>query len=184
MAKMSYWLNILIIKTQSGIKTMSYSDGGEETYNQLVFEDLQDSEFISLHAEKDLQSTIEDGETRVIKGKNKEDAGQTTRQVTIEKGDDVLNVVKGDINISAGRDNVFDVGQSQTVKVTKDQAITVGENKTTKVTKDHSETIGENQTINITKDQSTTIGENHNVTIGESQTTKATKSIGMMVGSK
>jgi type VI secretion system secreted protein VgrG len=91
-------------KTQSGLKTRSSKGGGEGDYNELVFEDKKGAEFVRFHAEKDLESTVEDKETRTVKGKNKKDVGETTRMTTIEKGDDVADVMTGDQKTHVGND--------------------------------------------------------------------------------
>ncbi len=103
-------------KTQAGIKTRSTKGGGDATYNELVFEDKKGVEFIRVHAEKDLNLTVEDGEVHTVKGKNKKDVGETTRNTTIEKGDDVIEVKTGDQKITIGRDQSTDVKRDVLVK--------------------------------------------------------------------
>lgn len=53
-------------KTQSGIKTRSSPGGGADNFNELRFEDKKGSEQIYLHAEKDLDSVVENNETRKV----------------------------------------------------------------------------------------------------------------------
>lgn len=102
-------------KTQAGLKTRSTTGGTESQYNELMFEDVKGSEFVRFHAEKDLDATIEDGETRVLKGKNKS-TGKATRKTTIEKGDDVLDI-DGDNNVTVGRNIMIEAGNMITLKV-------------------------------------------------------------------
>lgn len=106
-------------KTQSGVKTRSTKGAGENNYNELVFEDKKGGEFVRFHAEKDLNSTIEDYEKRLIKGKNKSKIGETTRETILERGDDILDI--------AG-DNKITIGNDQKVKIKNDQTIKVGNN--------------------------------------------------------
>ncbi|MCX7324120.1 MAG: type VI secretion system tip protein TssI/VgrG [Hyphomicrobiales bacterium] len=113
-------------QTQSGFKTRSSKNGHTSNYNELVFEDKKDAEFVRFHAEKDLDSTIEDKEKRLIKGKNKKDAGETTRETTIEKGDDVLSVKVGDHHSEVGRHQTVSVGVNQSVAVGSNQSVTAG----------------------------------------------------------
>lgn len=101
-------------KTQAGVKSRSSKGGGESNYNEFIFEDKKGSEFIRLHAEKDLDSTIEDAEKRIIKGKNKAKIGETTRETEIERGDDILKIA-GDNKITIGNDQVVNIKQDQTV---------------------------------------------------------------------
>ncbi len=103
-------------KTQAGVKTRSTKGGGEDNYNEFLFEDKKGAEFIRLHAEKDMNLTIEDAETRTVKGKNKKDVGETTRETTIEKGDDILTVKTGDSKFKIGRDQKGTVGRDYHLK--------------------------------------------------------------------
>lgn len=119
-------------KTQSGFKTRSSKKGTDSHYNELVFEDKKDAEFVRFHAEKDLNSTIEDKETRLIKGKNKKDAGETTRDTKIEKGDDAL-YVKGDHLTTIDRHQVLKVAENRTVSVGKNEDIAIGNHQKIKV---------------------------------------------------
>jgi type VI secretion system secreted protein VgrG len=98
-------------KTQSGFKTRSSKSGGEENYNELLFEDKKDSEFVRLWAEKDLEVTVEDKETRTVKGKNKS-LGTAARETTIEQGDDVENVKSGNQKVDVSNDQTTKVGQN------------------------------------------------------------------------
>lgn len=111
-------------KTQSGMKTRSSKKATESNYNELVFEDIKDKEFVRFHAEKDLNSTIEDAETRILKGKNKAEEGETTRSTTIERGDDVLKV-RGDHKSTIDRHQELTVAKNRTVKVGGDEKIRV-----------------------------------------------------------
>ncbi len=46
-------------KTQSGIKTRSTKQGGDDNFNELRFEDKKGSEDIYFHAEKDFHRVVE-----------------------------------------------------------------------------------------------------------------------------
>ncbi len=111
-------------KTQSGIKTRSSKNGGEGDYNEFMFEDKKGSEFVRLHAEKDYNVTIEDRETKVVKGKNKGEHGDAkklggpddndARVTTIEKGDDNLIIKVGNQKLHVGNDQgAYVIGHSQ-----------------------------------------------------------------------
>lgn len=81
-------------KTQSGIKTMSSPKGGNDNYNEFRFEDKKGSELITLHAEKDLLTEVENDETRTV------DHDRTTtiknnETKTVKEGDEVHKVEKG-----------------------------------------------------------------------------------------
>jgi type VI secretion system secreted protein VgrG len=117
-------------KTQRGLKTRSSMGGGEDNYNELWFEDKKDQEEIRLHAEKDLNSTIENTETRIVKGKFISGPGEATRTTTIENGDDVLEIQKGDHNVTISRHHKEDVGQNETITIGQNQDVSIGVNQT------------------------------------------------------
>ena len=53
-------------KTQSGIKTRSTKGASAENFNELRFEDLKGSEQIFIHAEKNLDTEVENDETHTV----------------------------------------------------------------------------------------------------------------------
>lgn len=87
-------------KTQSGIKTRSSMNGGDDNFNELRFEDKKDEEEIYLHAEKDLNTVVENNETHKV-GFDKKDSGDQTieiyndRNLTIEEGNETILLKKG-----------------------------------------------------------------------------------------
>lgn len=68
-------------KTQSGIKTRSTKNGGAADFNELRFEDKKGSEQIYVHAQKDLDTVVENNETRhVMKNRKTDiDVDETTK---------------------------------------------------------------------------------------------------------
>jgi type VI secretion system secreted protein VgrG len=107
-------------KTQSGVKSRSTKDGSDALYNEFMFEDKKGSEFVRLHAEKDLNITVEDKETRVVKGKNKKDVEETSRSTLVEKGDEEHEVKTGDQFVKIGRDQQVTIKRDQKVKADRD----------------------------------------------------------------
>jgi type VI secretion system secreted protein VgrG len=53
-------------KTKSGVKSRSSKNGSAENFNELRFEDLKGSEQIYMHAEKDLDTVVQNNETRIV----------------------------------------------------------------------------------------------------------------------
>ena len=99
-------------KTQSGIKTKSSPQAGTDNYNELRFEDKKGSELITLHAEKDLLTEVENDETRTV------DHDRTTtiknnETKTVKEGDEKHTLEKG----------------SRTIKIFKDQSTTIDTGK-------------------------------------------------------
>lgn len=89
-------------KTMSGLK--SDSSKGGSGYNEFKFEDKKSSEQVIFRAEKDLNSVVQNAETREI-GKNFETAaGSPSRSTTLKNGDENLTTSSGDWNVDIGRD--------------------------------------------------------------------------------
>jgi type VI secretion system secreted protein VgrG len=86
-------------KTQSGLKSDSTKGGGG--YNEIKYEDKKGSEKIEVHAQKDLDTVVENNETRKIGEDQTIDVGET-------------------ISVTAGKRIVLRVGQS-TITVTETQ---------------------------------------------------------------
>ena len=99
-------------KTQSGIKTRSTQGGSSETFNEMRFEDKKGPEHISLHAEKDLNTSVENNETRTTNNTRTVTVGESNNarpSETIEtlqvfgqrildiRGNDALTVSTGDL---------------------------------------------------------------------------------------
>ncbi len=112
-------------KTQSGIKTHSTKSGTAANYNELRFEDKKNSEQIYIHAEKNLDTMVENDETLTV-------------------DNDRTKIIKNDENSTIEND------RNKTVN--NDQTETIKNNKTIEVGKDHKESIQANMTINIDED--------------------------------
>jgi type VI secretion system secreted protein VgrG len=140
-------------KTQSGIISRSTPGGGEATFNQIRFEDKKGNEEVLFHAEKDLNSEIENDETRKV-GHDRTTTIKNDETKTINDGNEKITLDKGDqtLTISAGK---------QTVTIQGNQALTLKQG---------------NQVISIqTGNQSTKID------LGKSET-EAMQSIELKVG--
>ena len=117
-------------KTQSGIKTRSTKGGTAANANELRFEDLKGSEQIFIHAEKNLDTEVENDETHSV-------------------DHDRTKTVKHDENSTIENDRNKTVNNNQTE--------TIKQNKTISVGKDHSETIDKNMTIYVGADLKETV---------------------------
>lgn len=112
-------------KTQSGIKTHSTKEGTAANFNELRFEDKKGSEQIYVHAEKNLDTMVENNETLTV-------------------DNDRTKIIKHDENSTIENDRNKTVNNNQTE--------TIKNNKTIDVGKDHRETIKSNMTITVNKD--------------------------------
>ena len=102
-------------KTQSGVKSNSSKGGGG--YNEFMFEDKKGSEEVRFHAQKDLDSVIENDETRKV-GNNQTGTVVSNRSWTIQQGNDTIEVQSGNQTIT------IDVG-TQTVDAMQGITLTV-----------------------------------------------------------
>lgn len=118
-------------KTQSGIKTRSTKGGTPENFNELRFEDKLGSEQIFIHAEKNMDTEVENDET-----------------LTVDH--DRTKTIKHDENSTIGNDRNKTVNNNQTETISKNKTIDVGE--------DHTESVHKNMSITIDKDLSETVG--------------------------
>ncbi|WP_444993952.1 type VI secretion system Vgr family protein [Aliikangiella sp. IMCC44359] len=141
-------------KTQSGIKTRSTKGGTAENYNELRFEDKKGSEQIYVHAEKNMDTQIENDETLTV-------------------DNDRTKKVKHDENSFIDNDRNKTVG--------KNQSETIGDNKSINVGKNHDESIGKNATISVGENQKETIGKNIDISIGENHTESIGKNMTISV---
>lgn len=128
-------------KTQSGIKTRSTRKGTSSNFNELRFEDKKDGEQIYLHAEKNLDSVVENDETHTV---------DHNRTKTI--GDNETS--------SIGKNRDKSVGENQTESIGKNKTIDVGANHSETIAKDKSVDVGDTHTESIGKDMKLQVGGN------------------------
>ncbi|MGQ0565410.1 MAG: type VI secretion system Vgr family protein [Gemmobacter sp.] len=116
--------------TQMGIKTRSSKGGGADNYNELVFEDKKDAEFIRMHSEKDYFLTVENNAVVSI-GQTKKAPGDLTTDIhnsrteTIHEGDLTLTVKSGNEkrDIKTNRDEKIGANAKQEVGGNKETTV-------------------------------------------------------------
>ncbi|MBC7153102.1 MAG: type VI secretion system tip protein VgrG [Rhodobacteraceae bacterium] len=127
--------------TQSGIQTRSTKGGGAANYNELVFEDKKDAEFIRFHSEKDYFQTVENNAVINI-GLDKKDPGDLTQTIhhhkteTIKTGDKTLTVETGSEFRTIATDKTEDIGVNDSLTVGADRTMDIGANLTETVASD------------------------------------------------
>jgi type VI secretion system secreted protein VgrG len=140
--------------TQMGIKTRSSKGGGSDNYNELVFEDKKDAEFIRMHSEKDYFLTVEN-DAKVSIGQTKKDPGSLTTDIhkdrteTIHTGDLTLTVKSGN--------EKRDIKTNREEKVGADAKQEVGGNKAMKVTGNYEGNTGGNSKAAVTGNSETSV---------------------------
>ncbi|MDA7746356.1 type VI secretion system tip protein VgrG [Psychromonas sp.] len=128
-------------KTQSGIKTHSTKKASADNYNEIRFEDKKDGEQIYVHAEKDLDTQVENNETLII-GNDRTKNIKHDEVSTI--GNNRTKTVKNDENITIDNDRNKIVNNNQTESIANNKTIEVG--------KEHREAVMGNMTITVDKD--------------------------------
>ena len=104
-------------KTQSGIKTKSSPQAGNDNFNELRFEDKKGSELITIHAEKDLLTEVENDETRTV-DHDRITTIKNHETKTVKEGDETHTVEKGKqtVKIYGNQSTTIDQGD-QTIQV-------------------------------------------------------------------
>ncbi len=159
-------------KTQSGIRTRSSKGGTASNCNELRFDDLKDSEQIFVHAEKNMDTEVENNETLTV------DVDRTKK-------------IGNNESYTIGKDREKTIGENQTETIGKDKETTVGTNytesigkdKTITVGNDHNESIDSNMSITVGKNLSESIGKNYSGEVGKSLTLTAGDEIVLKTGS-
>jgi type VI secretion system secreted protein VgrG len=139
--------------TQMGIKTNSSKGGGG--FNELLFEDKKDAEFVRLQSEKDYVEIIKNNATITI-GLEKKDPGDITttiqhnRTETIKEGDLTLTVQQGNEKRDIKTDRTEKIGQHASQEVGGNKSTKVTGNRKTDVTGTHDEKVTGSFTSTVT----------------------------------
>ncbi len=130
-------------QTQSGIRTRSSKGGRSSNYNEILFEDKSGEEKLSIHAEKDMDTSVENDDKQLVendrtisvKGKHTEtitkdttieieegnysmtiDSGNETR--TLKQGNQTVGLKLGNISVKCDLGSItMEAMQSITLKV-------------------------------------------------------------------
>lgn len=153
-------------KTQSGIKTRSTKSGTADNYNELRFDDKKDSEQIYIHAEKNMDTQIENDETLTVDN-------DRTKHVKHDENSNIDN----DRNKTVGKNQSESIGDNKTISVGKNHSESIKKNSTIDVGENHSETIGKNSTLSVGKNIDISIGDNHTENVGKNMTVTVGKDL-------
>ncbi|EAQ03157.1 Rhs-family protein [Pseudooceanicola batsensis HTCC2597] len=116
--------------TQTGIVTRSTKSGSASTFNELIFEDKKDAEFVRLQSERDYKETIKNNAEITI-GLEHKDKGDLTQTIHRHKTE-TLNTGDHTFTVKAG---------NQTVFVKKDHDETIEGKSTNTITGNYTETV-------------------------------------------
>lgn len=126
-------VNLPSQQTQSTVKTKTSKGGGG--FNQISFEDKKDQEKLSIVAQKDMQVTVHNDQSEKV-GRH--------RRVVVEKGDDVLEVGKGNLTVKVPKGKQLEQVKERQIEVAGD------ERHTTKA--DYRQEVGGDYTLKIKGD--------------------------------
>lgn len=140
-------------KTQSGVRTRSTKDGTPQNCNELRFDDKKGSEQIYVHAEKNLDTEVENDETHSV---------DNNRTKTIGNNEDS----------SIGNNRSKSVGNNETESIKKNKSTDVGENYTETVGKNSGTTVGKNMTLDVGDNLTESVGKNMTTTVQKNVVTK------------
>ena len=90
-------------QTQSGIRTRSSKGGGNSNYNEIVFEDKMGSEKFSMHAEKDMDTSVEHDDSQLVEN-NRTITVKGTHTETITK-DTSIEITQGNYSMTIDSGN-------------------------------------------------------------------------------
>jgi len=168
-------------QTQSGVKSRSSKEGGSDNFNEIRLEDKKGSEQIVIHAEKDMQVTVEhdrsesigNNETVSIGKDRKESVGAdesitigANRKETVGKNESIS--IDGNRSESVGKNESVSISGTRSLSVSKDESIDVSGKRTDNVAKDEQVSVGEKRSHTVGKDDTLSVGKKLTITAGDS----------------
>lgn len=159
-------------KTQSGIKTRSTKGGDSSNFNELRFEDKKGSEQVYIHAEKNLDTQIENNETLTVDNDRTKHV-KHNENATIDN--DRNKTVTQNQSESIGKNKTISVGDNHSEDIGKNMSLSVGKDISIRVADNHSENIGKEMIISVGKDLKETVGANYLEEVAKGYVLKAEK---------
>ncbi len=93
--------------TQSGIRSRSSKGGGSSNFNEICIEDKQGNELITVHAEKDMLTEVENNDTITVQ--------QGNHSLTLQRGNQTTKIQMGSESHEAMQQIELKVGESSIV---------------------------------------------------------------------
>ncbi|WP_315312765.1 type VI secretion system Vgr family protein [Pantoea vagans] len=156
--------------TQMGFLSRS-KDGTADTANALRFEDKAGEEQVWLHAEKNMDTEVENNETHSVgSNRTKTIGGNETTEVkknrteTVDQNETITvhqnrtETVDGNETITVHSNRTETVDQNEKVRIGQNQSVTINGNQTLKVDQAKTETIALASMLNVGLAQNTNIG--------------------------
>ncbi|MFB6324848.1 type VI secretion system Vgr family protein [Pantoea deleyi] len=136
--------------TQMGFLSRS-KDGTADTANALRFEDKAGEEQVWLHAEKNMDTEVENNETLSV-------------------GSNRTKTIGGNETIEVKKNRTETVDQNETITVHQNRTETVDGNETITVHSNRTETVDQNEKVRIGQNQSVTINGNQTLKVDQTKT--------------
>lgn len=165
--------------TQSGIVTRSTKGGSASTFNELIFEDKKDGEFVRLQSEKDYFEKIKNNAVITV-GMEKKDPGDYTmtiynhRNEYVKEGDSTFKVEKGN--------EIRDIKTDKSEKIGQHSTKEVGGNLSSKVTGNEKHEISGNREASVTGNSKNSITGSYTNDVTGSVTIESKQGITLKVG--
>ncbi|WP_367395411.1 type VI secretion system Vgr family protein [Pantoea sp. Ep11b] len=164
--------------TQMGFLSRS-KDGTADTANALRFEDKAGEEQVWLHAEKNMDTEVENNETLSVgSNRTKTIGGNETTEVkknrteTVDQNETITvhqnrtETVDGNETITVHSNRTETVDQNEKVRIGQNQSVTINGNQTLKVDQTKTETIALASMLNVGLAQNTNIGAAYVLNVG------------------
>ena len=164
--------------TQMGFLSRS-KDGTADTANALRFEDKAGEEQVWLHAEKNMDTEVENNETLSVgSNRTKTIGGNETTEVkknrteTVNQNETITvhqnrtETVDGNETITVHSNRTETVDQNEKVRIGQNQSVTINGNQTLKVDQTKTETIALASMLNVGLAQNTNIGAAYVLNVG------------------
>jgi len=141
--------------TRSGLLTRSSSGGSADTANELSFEDKSGEEQIKIHAQKNMDTEVENDQTLWVGG---------NRTNTIDKNQS--EEVKGEKKIKVHKNHTEDIDENMSLRVLKNVEENIGGSHTVETGGDHNENISGKQGVTVAKDAAWSAGGGGSIDFG------------------
>jgi len=148
--------------TQSGIKTRSSKSGTRDNFNEIRFEDKKGSEQLYMHAEKNMDTRVENCQTVNV---------DVNRSVTV--GNDEKHHVKNNREKNVDVDETTMIGKNREATIGLNEKLTVGSERTKTIGTSETSTIGTNRSTTVAVNDTLTAGVNFSATAGAMLSMKA-----------
>ncbi len=157
----------------SGVKSNTHKGSG---YNELSMDDTAGTEKITIHAQFDMNTTVEHDQTSTIHNNRTDrvdvdDAESVGNNQTCDVGVDQTTTVGSNQSLTVGANRTKKVGVNETITVGGNRESTVSRSESATVMLQRTHTVGINETISVGAAQEVTVGGMQSITVGANQST-------------